>query len=114
MSVTIQYKYYCEKCNYGTNFKYSMQEHETSTLHKTGHRKSKKVIEIYKCDNCEYENEHKYNYIAHKLNNHGTKEERKEQFKYYCDVCDMGTFSKSVHEIHVNSIRHKRNSETHN
>lgn len=114
MTETNEYKFYCDKCKYGTNIKGSMKDHEMSYFHKTGVKKSKKVIDLYKCDKCDYKNEHKYNYIAHKLNHHGTKEERKEQFKYYCDTCDMGTFTKSVHETHMKSTRHNRKVETTN
>lgn len=105
-------KYICEKCQYGTNVKASYEKHLKTTLHLTGHKKSKKKIDIHKCDKCEYKNEHKYNYMAHQLNVHGTKEERKNKFKYYCEFCDIGTFAKTIYNNHVGSIRHKRNLET--
>lgn len=104
-----KYKFFCEICNYGTELKSSMNTHLKTTLHLTGHRKSKKVLENYKCNECQYENEHKYNYLSHMLNTHGTKEERKEKYKYYCDVCDIGSFAKTVYDKHCNSDKHKKN-----
>jgi hypothetical protein len=50
----------------------------------------------------------KNNFMTHKLNNHSTKEERKKEFKYYCEACDFGVFTESSYEKHKNSLRHKR------
>jgi hypothetical protein len=33
-------------------------------------------------------------YKQHILNYHSNKEEREEGFKYYCKLCDYGSFSK--------------------
>ena len=41
-------------------------------------------------------NYNKNNYLNHILNNHSTKEEQKEKFKFYCDWCDFGVFVKSM------------------
>lgn len=43
----------------------------------------------------------------HMLNNHSSKDERKEKFKYYCEICDYGTFGKSSFEKHKKSEKHK-------
>ncbi len=32
------YKYYCEKCQYGTDIRYSLIQHNETELHKTGER----------------------------------------------------------------------------
>jgi len=37
----------------------------------------------------------------HYLNNHANKEERKKGFKYYCEACDIGNFSKSLFKLHT-------------
>ena len=39
------YKYYCEKCNYGTDIKYSLIQHNETDLHKTGERGKKPIKE---------------------------------------------------------------------
>jgi hypothetical protein len=104
------YKYYCEKCNYGSDIRYSLIQHNKTKLHKTGERGKKPVKEkeIFSCDKCDFSSTNKNNYLTHKLNNHSTKEERKQQFKYYCDNCDFGVFTESSLEIHKHSLRHNR------
>ena len=103
-------KFICEKCNYKTNIKSLILQHYETELHKTGER-GKKLIkekEIFSCDKCDFSSTNKNNYLTHKLNNHSTKEEWKQQFKYYCDKCDFGVFTESSLEIHKHSLRHNR------
>ena len=104
------YKYYCEKCNYGTDIRYSLIQHNMTELHKTGERGKKQIKEkeVFECSDCEFETTNKNNYLTHKLNNHSNKEERKKQFKYYCDSCDFGVFTESSFEKHKTSLRHTR------
>ncbi len=35
------YKYFCEKCNYGTNIKHLLLQHNNTELHITGEKKEK-------------------------------------------------------------------------
>ena len=44
----------------------------------------------------------------HVLNEHSTKDEKKKEFKYYCENCYFGTFSKDTFELHNNTNKHKR------
>lgn len=108
-----KYKFYCIPCNYGTNIKHSLLQHYETELHKTGHRKKKptKIKEEYKCIDCDYKSTNKNNYVTHRLNNHSTKDERKEQFKFYCEYCDFGVFTESSMEKHNQTIRHLRLSK---
>jgi len=103
-------KFICEKCNYKTNIKSLILQHYETELHKTGER-GKKLIkekELFSCDKCDFSSTNKNNYLTHKLNNHSTKEERTQQFKYYCDTCDIGVFSETSFNNHKETIRHKR------
>ena len=104
------YKFNCEKCKYATNIRYSLIQHNRTELHKTGERGKKQIKEkvIFQCSKCEFNSTNKNNYSTHKLNNHSTKEERKNQFKYYCEICDFGVFTESSFEKHKNSLKHKR------
>jgi hypothetical protein len=107
-----QYKYFCNKCNYGTDVKNSMALHNKSQLHITGiagkrNIKSEEEKKIYKCEQCDYLSKNKNNYLVHKLNNHSTKEERKKEYKYYCEYCDFGVLSKSLYAKHIETITHK-------
>ena len=101
-------KYKCEKCRYETNFKSQWENHIKTELHKTGKRKTrsdKKYPE--KCPKCNYKPTTNINMKLHTLNNHSTKEERKEGFKYYCECCDFGTFGKTIYDKHIGTKRHK-------
>jgi hypothetical protein len=104
----MEYKYKCEKCELYTNAKSTYDKHLLSGKHNTGKRSircDKKIIE--KCPNCEYKTKGTTNMELHILNNHSTKEERKEKFKYYCELCDIGTIAKSIYEKHIISEKHK-------
>lgn len=106
-----KYKFFCEKCNYGTNVSTSYNKHMNTELHKTGKRKVKdnKEPDTYICKKCNYETKSKQNQRTHYLRHHSTKEERVSQFKYYCDKCDYGTFSSTEKEKHYNTNSHKIN-----
>jgi hypothetical protein len=105
-----EYKYYCEKCDYGTNIRHSLLIHNESTLHKTGERGKRppKDPKTYQCKKCDYNTVNKNNYLTHLLNNHSSKKKRKEKFKYYCDKCDFGVFTESSYNKHFESKRHIR------
>ena len=105
-----EYKHFCEKCNYGTNIRYSLLQHYDTELHKTGIRKKKilKNKEEYKCEKCNYNTTNKNNFLTHTLNTHSTKEQRKEKFKYYCECCDFGVFTETSFNKHQETIRHSR------
>lgn len=105
-----QFKYYCGKCDYGTDIKFSLLQHNETILHKTGERgkKNKKIKDIHKCEKCDYQSTNKNNYLTHSLNNHSTKEERENRFTYYCKYCDFGVFTESSINKHNTTIRHKR------
>ncbi len=102
------FNFFCSKCNYGTNFKQSYERHILSGLHLTGTKTIiPKTIITYTCDQCnDFQTKNKYNYISHQLNYHSTKEERKEKYKFYCDTCDFGVFSKKLIDIHVKTKKH--------
>ncbi len=105
---TINYKHFCEKCDYKCNYESQWTKHCETILHKTGKRKERTDKKnIGKCKDCEYYSENNTNMTKHILNKHSTKLERKEKFKYYCEICDFGTFSKKTIENHNNSEKHK-------
>ena len=104
-----EYKFYCSKCKYGTNFKHLLAQHYETTLHKTGKRKEKpiKEKEEYKCNKCDYKSTNRNNYLTHTLNNHDTKENRKTNFKYYCESCDFGVFTETSYNKHIKTKKHE-------
>ena len=107
------YKFYCEKCNFGTDTKTRLTRHEETDLHKTGQRKKreswKKKEEdkkIYKCKDCDYTTSFNKNYLTHKLNNHSSKEERASLYKYYCSLCNVGSFTILEFNKHKETLKH--------
>lgn len=107
-----QYKYYCEKCNYGTDIKNSINLHNKSLLHLTGVAGKRNIKEedkkkIYECKDCDFVTKNKNNYLVHKLNNHSTKEERKKEYAYYCELCDFGSFCENQINKHNETSKHK-------
>ena len=101
-------KFVCEKCNYKCNFNSQWTKHCDTELHKTGKRKKRTdKKEVGKCKQCNYETNGYTTMLKHILNKHSTKEERKNKFKHYCELCDFGTFSKDTFEVHNNSEKHK-------
>lgn len=110
MSVVKTTKIYsCDKCHYQTHLLDSYKKHCKTGMHQTGKRKprSDKLADNYKCDKCDYITSTKLNLKTHILNNHSTKEERKNGFKFYCDNCDMGVFTESSFKVHLNTKKHK-------
>jgi len=105
------YKYFCEKCQYGTNLKYSIIQHNNTGLHKTGERihKKKENKKIYECEHCPYyKTSYKNNYLTHMLNNHDNAVNRKKSFKFYCECCDFGVFTKSSFDKHLETLLHQK------
>ena len=102
------YKYNCDTCGYHCNMKSSWAKHINTELHKTGKKKRRSDYkEPLTCDKCTYTTKNKTMMITHKLNKHSTKEDRENEFKYYCKMCDFGSFSSDSMKVHNESYKHK-------
>lgn len=100
-------KYVCEKCNYNTTITSRWKAHLLTELHITGTKKKRSdYLEPKKCDFCDYKSKNITILNTHILNNHKTREERKKQFKYYCEICDFGTFTINSLNIHNETKKH--------
>ena len=75
------------KCIYPANWKQHIEseKHENNGKRKT---RSDKVLEP-KCKHCEYTTKNLTCMKVHCLTQHSTKEERKKEFIYYCEKCDL-------------------------
>lgn len=105
--MTEEYKFACDKCQFFTNYKSKWDKHERTTLHQTGKKKvrsDKKRID--KCTKCDYTSSEITNMTQHILNEHGSLEEKKEGFTYYCEYCDYGTFAKTLEDKHKQTKKH--------
>ena len=43
---------------------------------------------------------------VHCLTNHSSSEERKKEFKYYCEKCDFGTYAEILFTRHCETKKH--------
>lgn len=104
-----KYKYNCDSCGFKCNYNSQWKIHIETELHKTGKKKKRSDCKApLKCDICDYKTKNTITFKKHKLNEHGTKTEREENFKYYCKYCDFGTFSNDTMNIHNNTKKHKK------
>lgn len=111
----MEYKYICEKCNFKNNYMSHWIKHIETEFHKTGKKKIRSDKKnALNCTKCEYTCKSNILMIQHRLNTHSTLEERMNEFKYYCKLCDYGTFSKDFIEKHNNTKKHKHNQYINN
>lgn len=104
-------KYNCVICNFKTNYVSVWEKHINTEKHrKTGVkrkvRRDKKIGNAIRCQYCEYTHQNKTSLRSHILNNHANKDDRKKGFKYYCEVCNVGTFSNLRYKEHLQSRNH--------
>ena len=100
----------CEKCNISFKFKSQLEKHCKTELHKTGKKKIRSdKKEEFKCEICNlYTTNQQTNLKLHILNNHKTKEERKNEFPYYCELCDSGCIEEKLYKKHLETKKHKK------
>lgn len=106
--VTVNNKH-CEKCNKTFNSNAHYLIHCETEIHKTGQRKirSDKKEDI-KCTICNiYTTKQKSTMKLHILNNHSTKETKKSNFKFYCELCDYGIINEKKYNEHLETTKHK-------
>lgn len=94
-------KYFCETCNYGSEFNNVYMKHMHSEKHlRNGEKK------IFKCEKCDYKTTTSHwNLRMHITSKHSSIEEKLKQ-KYYCAVCDSVFFSPLFYKNHIKSILH--------
>lgn len=104
-----EYKYICEKCNFKCTYQSVWNNHIKSEIHKTGKRKKRiDCKEPKKCEKCEYETKFNMSMKLHILSDHADLETRKKEYKYYCEICDFGTFVEKDIEKHNNTKKHNK------
>lgn len=64
-----------------------------------------KKVKCLICSKEVYEgSDYKYHFLIY----HSNKAERKEEFKYYCEDCDFGSFSETKYLLHLKSKKHQK------
>lgn len=102
-----QYVYSCDKCEFYTNAKSMWDKHIISGKHQNGIRAVRCDKKLpTKCPHCDFIPKTSITARQHLLNIHSTKEDRKKQFKYYCDNCDFGTFAEQIYNTHLKTEKH--------
>ena len=100
--------YYCECCKYKCIYPAHWKQHIENEKHKNkGKRKirSDKILEP-QCKECNYTTNNLTCMKVHCLTHHSNKEERKRDFKYYCEKCDFGTYAEILFTRHCESKKH--------
>lgn len=103
----MEQKYYCEQCHFECQHKSTWERHIETILHKTGKRKQRcDIKDPYKCDICGYVTKNIVIFKDHRLTKHGNADQRKQEYKYYCEYCDFGTFCEKEFVKHTQTKKH--------
>ena len=107
MSVELKKEFYCDKCDYKCNYESHWKQHTETKKHNEIKRKTRsdKMLES-KCKLCIFEAKNSANMLVHILTKHSNPERRKKEFKYYCEKCDSGTFTKILFDRHLETKKH--------
>jgi len=102
------FPYYCQTCDYGCRYPAHWKQHCESKRHlNDGQRQSRSDKKFTgQCDQCSFNTYQPTNLKLHYLNHHAGQDERKKEFKYYCQSCDYGSFVKRLYQIHLDTKHH--------
>ena len=108
--ISMEKKYYCEKCKRSYYNKSYLKKHLLTEFHKTGKRKTRsdKIADIHICSECTYTTENVCHFKEHVLNKHSDEEIRTKSFKFYCKCCRFGTNIEKTYTKHITTMRHKK------
>ena len=70
-------------------------------------KKRGKRVPLHKCKECSYTHTSNMAVKTHYLFNHAPEEEKKKEYKYYCDKCLYGSMSVSGYQRHLQTKKHK-------
>lgn len=96
----------CDKCQFKCNFVSQWNDHINSKRH-TGEKRKERCDKILSnCELCNYIPTKTTNMKLHYLNKHATKDERKNEFTFYCEICDFGCFVEILFSRHLETKKH--------
>jgi hypothetical protein len=108
MEQSLDTKFYCSDCDYKCLYPAHWKQHIENKKHiNKGIRKprSDKILEP-KCELCHFITNNLTNMKTHKLTKHSSTEQRKMEFKFYCEKCDFGTFGELLYTRHLETKKH--------
>jgi hypothetical protein len=94
---------YCDICDFTGKTQTHFIKHILTQKHQ---RCGQKKISLFDCIDCEYKSKNSYHMKIHKIMQHGTSQERKDNCSYYCENCDVGFFASMFYESHMKSKKH--------
>ncbi len=94
---------FCQICNFQANRPAEFIRHVDSNKHKRNGVKIKDTT--FKCSECDKILVNHFSYKIHKIQMHGTIEEKRKQ-RYYCEQCDIVFISKLYMESHLAGKKH--------
>lgn len=101
-------KFYCEKCDYKCVYPAHWSQHIESAKHLNEGKRKPRCDKILnpQCTLCPYKTNNSGGMKTHQLTKHATKEEKRKEFKFYCDKCDFGTFGEILFTRHLETKKH--------
>jgi hypothetical protein len=94
-------EFYCHLCNFRTKNITNWFRHNETNKHKRNGNLLPKD-----CSLCDYKATNHWNLKMHHASVHSTLEER-QNYKYYCNTCDLVFFCEAYYNKHNEGIRHK-------
>jgi hypothetical protein len=98
--------YNCKTCKFECKYLSNWVQHIQTARHKNDGKKTRKVTRNKNCSICDYTGLTYSDARNHYLSKHGTTEEKKKEYPYYCDSCNIGSFGKCIYEAHCKTNKH--------
>ncbi len=98
----------CEKCNYKTNQKSNLEKHNKTEKHLLGLRKIRKDKKENKCVLCNKIFSSCQSLKNHEISKHKDEENKKKEYKYYCEYCGFGNDIEKLYKKHTENKKHTR------
>lgn len=99
----------CDKCNISFDYKSKYETHLKSKKH-TDQPRKERIDKKYdpRCKFCDFTTSQPTNMQVHILTKHSTPDDRKTNFKFYCEKCDFGTMGEILYKRHLETNKHLR------
>jgi hypothetical protein len=102
------FKFYCDKCDYKCDYPAHWKQHIESDKHLNEGKRQPRCDRILdpQCALCSYKTFNSVGMKTHQLTKHLSLEDRLNNFKFYCNKCDFGTFGEILFTRHLETKKH--------